>query len=1007
MARLPVVRENELIASGRADPIPVGTPAWREWLEHARSFRYVGSCGSYTARQEERAGRPFWYAYRRADGRLRKTYMGRSAELSAARLEETARLLERPATPTPREDHAHPPRGADAEGPSPLIATKIIVPQPGTALVDRPGVVARCLESARRTCAIVSAPAGYGKTTLVEVACAQLRADGWAVAWVTLEETERDPVRFWTYALAALDAACPGLGAASRRLVEMPRPTSIERTLTTLINEIADVPSPILLVLDDYHRAATEESDRGLTFLVEHAPSSLHLILTTRSDPALPLPRLRAQGRLAELRAADLAFTEGDARRFLSDTMRVSVSADQLATLERRTEGWVAGLQLAALSLRAQPNDPRLIEQLAVTPRYIADYLIDEVVERQPKDVQTFLLLTSSLERLNGPLCDAVTQRNDSASLLAELMREQLFVTAVDPAQTWYRYHQLFAQVLRERLARTDPDTLAAVHRRAARWMREHQMVDQAIAHLLQAQSYDEAAALIEAESERLFLHGETAGLASWVRALPRTVALAHPHLCALFTVVLILQGESAEAAAWLDDTERALPAADSTYRESHAEIVAVRAVLNLLTGDLVGSVTLAREAIAALSPRNQILRGLAIWLASILGVLGEDDLFEATAALEQGADDSLRSGNLLIAFLTLATKAGIELYECRLNSATQTCRDALRLMPAGDGKDPPLTAMVYGLLGEIQRERNDLHAADRSLRHAVEIADEMSSGEFVNDAMMSLALLQAACADFETSLATLDELRRVIRAQQLAAWDLSQADMVRARIVIMRGSLAEAEDWARARRRSRQAANGQSLPPLMRELEELTLARVELACGRPNEAVAPLEAIHVPATAGGRLRNVMEAKMLLARARWMLGDAEAAYRDLTVALAMAAPEGIARTFLDEGERMADLLEGYISTRGASRERSYAVKLLAAFGRPTAMELGAQPGGLSPRELEVTRLLATGRTNEAIASELVLSLSTVKWHVAQISRKLGVVGRVQLIQRARELHLIP
>ena len=1007
MARLPVVRENELVATPGALAIGVQTAAWRDWLEQARSFRYDGACGSYTARREERAGRPFWYAYRRADGKLRKIYLGRSAELSAARLEEAARQLGQPAPSARPEMPPLPPTVLDIAGSSPLIATKIIAPQPGVALVDRPSVVARCLECARRACVIVSAPAGYGKTTLVEVTCARLRADGWAVAWVSLEETERDPVRFWTYALAALDAACPGLGGAPRRLLETPRPASIERALTALVNELSAVRTPVLVVLDDYHRAATAESDRGLTFLVEHAPPSLHLILTTRSDPALPLSRLRAQGRLAELRAPDLAFSSEDSQRFLSDTMGVTVSADQLTALERRTEGWVAGLQLAALSLRAQPDDRRLIEQLATTPRYIADYLIEEVVERQPEDVQTFLLLTSPLERLSGPLCDAVTQREDSAVLLNRLMREQLFVTAADPAQTWYRYHQLFAQVLRERLARTAPDTLLEVHRRAARWMREHQMVDQAIAHFLAAQSHDEAAALIEAESERLFLHGETAGLAAWVRALPRSVALAHPHLCALFAVVLILQGESAEAAVWMDDTERALPTENLAAPDINAEISAVRAVLALLVGDLAQSVTLAREAVATLAPSNRILRGLAIWLVSIVGVLGEDDLFEASAALDVAVDETIRSGNLLIAFLALATKAGIELYQCRLNSAMRTSRDALRLMPAGAGRDLPITAIVHGLLGEIQRERNELESADRSLRHAVEIADEMASGEFINDALMSLALLQAARGEHETALTTLDELRRVIRAQQLASWDMIQVDIVRARIQIARGNLAEAEDWARTCLRGRQAGNGQPLPPLMRELEDLTLARVALARGRPDEVIAPLEAIHAPAIAGGRLRNVMEAKILLARARWMSGDAEAAYRDLTDALAMAAPEGIVRAFLDEGERMADLLEGYVSSRGASRERSYAAKLLAAFGRSAPTDPGAAAGVLSPRELEVVRLLATGRSNEAVAGELVVAVSTVKWHVAQISRKLGAAGRVQLIQRARELHLIP
>lgn len=1003
MARLPVVREHVLFATPDAAPIPVGNEEWREWLERARSFRYDGPTGSYTARREQRAGRQFWYAYRRVDGKLRKTYMGRPPQLSAELLEETARLL----------DHSPPESFAEGAlsreqalaGASPLMTTKIIVPQPGVALVARSEVVTRCLECVERACTLVSAPPGYGKTTLVAVVGASLSGRGWAVAWVSLEETERDRVRFWTYALAALDSARPGLGTGSRRLLETPRLASVEHVLTTLVNELAGVDAPVLLVLDDYHRASTPENDRELTFLIEHAPPTLHLILTTRVHPALPLPRLRAQGRLAELRAADLAFTHDDARRFLSETMRVSVTSDQLATLERRTEGWVAGLQLAALSLRAQPNDARLIEQLDATPRYIADYLIDEVVERQPDDIQTFLLMTSPLERLSGSLCDAVTGRDDGASLLVRLMREQLFVTPVEPTQTWYRYHQLFAEVLRERLARASPDTLAEVHRRAGRWMRENQMSEQAIAHFLAARSFDEAAALIASESERLFLHGETAALSAWVRALPRAVVLARPHLCSLFAAVLILQGESAEAATWLDELERALPADDTTTDESRAEIAVVRALLAMLTGDLGQSVTLARESIAALSPGNHILRGLAIWLVSIVGVLGEEDLFQATAALEEAADDSLRSGNLLIAFIALATKAGIELYECSLNRAVSTCQEALQLMRAG--AEPPIAAIVYGLLGEIQRERNELDAAESSLRHAVEIAGDMSSGEFINDAMMSLALLRAARGDYEPALATLDSLRRVIRSQQLAAWDLTQVEMARARVLIVQGNIAEAVNWARNRHRSRNAGHGKPLPPLLRELEDLTLARVALAQGRPTEVIAPLDAIPGPATAGGRLRTVMEARILLARARWMSGDAQAARCDLAEGLRYAAPEGFARVFLDEGEQMADLLEDFVASCHQSRERAFAVKLLAAFGRSAAAHMDVTAGILSPRELDVARLLATGRSNDAIAREMVVALSTVKWHVAQISRKLGVAGRVQLVTRARELRLIP
>ncbi len=311
--------------------------------------------------------------------------------------------------------------------------------------------MARCLESVERPCTIIAAPAGFGKTTLLMMASEQDAATGLAGRLGQLEESEQDPTRFWQYTLAALDGAQPGISATARHMLELPRPAPIERMLTVLINDVAAAKTPILIVLDDYHRAATPAIDQGLIFLIEHAPAMLHLLIATRSTPAFPMARLHAQGRIAELDAADLRFSADEAGRFMRETMRVSLPPEQLAHLEERTEGWVAGLQLAALSLRNQQGVPNLVSDGAATPRYIAEYLIDEVLERQPDDIQAFLLLTSPLERLTGPLCDAVTGRNDSAAVLARLTQEQLFVTPLDAAQTWYRYHHLFAEVLRER----------------------------------------------------------------------------------------------------------------------------------------------------------------------------------------------------------------------------------------------------------------------------------------------------------------------------------------------------------------------------------------------------------------------------------------------------------------------------------------------------------------------------------------------------------------------------
>lgn len=1001
MSRLPAVRDGLLYAAPGEAPVRVGTTEWFAWMSEARSFTFACTEGTFTARHEERSGRRFWYAYRQRHGALRKSYLGRTADLTLPRLQQAARdLAAANSTPSPGE------RKGDWS--SPLIATKLTMPQPGMSLVARPAIVARCLDGIERPCTILAAPAGFGKTTLLIMTCEQLKKNGWQVAWVSLEESERDPVRFWTYALAALDSVQPGAGNKARRMLETPRTPPIEDVLTALINELAAAATtPVALVLDDYHRAATPASDAGLAFLIEHAPTTLHLIVATRADPAFSLAGLRAHGRVAELHAADLRFSPDEAGRFLRETMHVSLPEDTVSQLSARTEGWVAGLQLAALSLREQTSAPDLRTGVSPAPRYVAEYLIDEVVEHQPKEVREFLLQTAVLERLTGPLCDAVTERTDSTAMLARLMRAQLFVTPLDPGYIWYRYHHLFAEVLRERLERNAPETLEQCHRRAAEWLRQQGMMSEAIRHLVAARAFEEAATLIEGESDRLILRGEVAGLVGLTRDLPREIVLAHPHLCVLFAAGLFLQGMGPEAVTWLDAIERYVAEMGPRAVEIAGEVSVVRAILLLISGDFAGGAALASEAMKQLRPEDHLLRGLALWLTNVVGVLGDDNLFDTTAAIAEIAEESLHADNILVAFMAVVTIAGIELFQGRLHQAAQSCRKALRLVPREDGQELPLTAMAYCLLGEIEREWNDLESAEKTLRRALAVAANLASPEFINDGFVSLAMIQAAHGCYEEALATFEELRDMIRTQELASWDLNQMELMRVRVLIAQGQFAEAARWAEACQRSRREQSPVAYLVLLREMEDLALARVALAQGHAEAILAPLEEMCAPAIRAGRLRNVLEATMLLARAHWMLGERDAALRELDAALALAAPEGFMRIFLDEGEPMADVLAGYVANRPTSRERTHALKLLAAFGR--VVELPAPPASdelLSPRELDVLRLLATGRSNEAIARELVVALSTVKWHVAHIYRKLGVTGRVQAVTRARELHLI-
>jgi LuxR family transcriptional regulator, maltose regulon positive regulatory protein len=998
MSRLPAVRDGVLHLGQYEAPIQVGAPQWFDWLCEARSFIFAGAAGTFTARHEERSGRHFWYAYRQQDRALRKAYLGRSADLTPQRLEQAAFALA-------QAGDKRVPSASWDEQMSPLITTKIALPQSGMPLIARPDVVARCLESIERPGAIIAAPAGFGKTTLLLMACEQLRERGWRIAWLSLEETEQDPVRFWTYVLAALDSAQPEISSSARRLLGTPRPLPIDVVLTALVNDLAAATRPIVLVLDDYHRCATPAHDQSLAFLVEHAPATLHLVVSARSDSTFPPARLRAQGRIAALHATDLRFSAEEAGRFMRETMHLTLPAEQLARLSEQTEGWVAGLQLAALSLREQTGTLDLAADRSTTPHYVAEYLIDEVLEHQPTDIQMFLLQTATLERLAGPLCDAVTGRDDSAAVLAQLMRAQLFVTPLNPERTWYRYHHLFAGVLRERLERTEPDVLAQCHLRAAEWLREHDMIDEAIRHLIAAKALDEAATLIESESDRLVLRGEVVGLASWASALPRDVVLRHPHLCTLFIIELLLQSEGPEAAAWTDDLECSLKEQEIASDQVEGEIAVVRAFLRLFSGDFAGGAALARDAIMRLGPKDHLLRGLALWLITMFGVVGEDDLSEVGQKITEIAEESIHTWNILVMVMAFVTRAAIETYQGRLHTAAQTCHEALRLARQTQGNELPIMAIIYCVLAEVRREWNDLDGAESDINHAKEIGLYPNYSEFINDGLVSLALIQAERGHGDEALATCEEIRHAIRTQRMASIDLLQMEVVRVQILLMHGRVAEAIRWAAERKQRRKERDPMMEMLVLRVDEDLALARVALAQGNFGDVIATLEDLCARAGRAGRFHNVLDARMLLARARWMAGDLDAALRDLDASLALAAPEGFKRIYLDEGEPMADLLAGYVANRGPSPERAHALKLLAAFGRAVDPPMHTPAITLSPRELEVLRLLATGRSNEAIASELVVALSTVKWHVAQIYRKLGVRGRVQAIARARDLQL--
>ncbi|MBA3822910.1 MAG: hypothetical protein H0X24_03265 [Ktedonobacterales bacterium] len=988
MSRLPSARDGQLIITPGTTPIMVGSAEWFGWLSGERlSFTFASAQGTFTARHEARAKGHFWYAYRRKAGHLSKVYLGRSADLTLEHLNEAASTLAHERVTgceTQRVTVTTPP----------MIATKIMIPQPGLDPIARPILMARCLEAIEHPCTIITAPAGFGKTTLLLMASEELLTRGWAVAWVTVEEAEHDPMRFWRYVLNALDTAIPEVSKTARQLLATPRPPAVEHIVTLLINALATSTQSVALILDDYHRAANAANDLALTFLIEHAPATFHLVMATRATPAFPQPRLRAHGKIVDFHVADLRFTHEESGRFLRETMHLAVAPELLAQIDERTEGWVAGLQLAALSLREQPAVPDDLPP----PRYVAEYLVEEVLNHQPEEVQSFLLQTCMLARLSGPLCDAVTGRHDSTTLLAKLMQAQLFITPLDAEHTWYRYHHLFADVLRERLARTSPGRSIACHWHAAAWLQRAGLLGEAIPHLIAAQAFDEAATLIEGEGDRLIFSGEVAGLATWMNLLPREVLLGHAHVCILFAAGLIFRGETAEATTWINALTEHLLQQANVSRIIDGEIAVVRSILALFSGDFITGATLARRALDHLPPDDHLLRLLAIWLINITGIVDEEDLGAISRRMNEMVEQSSGSGNMLVAYFALITRAAIEMQQGYLHRALHTCQEAERLM---EYPNSMITSISRCLIGDILRERNDLAGAEVMIRQAMALALYPNNGEYLMDGLISLAKLHAEHGNASAALATCEDIRQLIKTQHLAALDLEQMEMARVHVLIMLGQLHEAAQWADERQRLREMGKGF---PLYRDSEDIALARVALTRDRADEVFAPMQDICVRAEHNGRFHAMLEARVLLSRAHWVTGGCDAALHELDRVLAVAAAEGFMRLFLDEGEQIADILASYHANRSPSRERTYVVKVLAAFGRTVPVESLAIP--LSPRELEVLRLLATGNSHGAIADALIVARSTVKWHVAQLYRKLGVNGRVQAITRARELHII-
>ncbi len=903
-----------------------------------------------------------------------------------------------------------------------LLESKHRVPGRRPNAVARPRLDERLNAALCSWLTVLSAPAGFGKTTLLTEWLATFGPGAPAVAWVSLDERDNDAALFWTYVVTAIGRAVEDVGGAALGLLDA-SPPATEAALAALLNDLGGLTRDLLLVLDDYHLIEAADVHEEMTFLLAHQPPQLHVVLATRTDPPLPLARMRARGQLSEVRAADLRFTVEESAAYLNKSMGFRLSEGDVTSLDGRTEGWIAALQLAALSMQGRSDVSAFIAGFAGDDRYVVDYLGEEVLARQPPDVRQFLLQTSILERLTGPLCDAVTGRRDSKATLVALERANMFVVPLDDKRQWYRYHHLFADVLRAHLHDEQPERTAELHARASAWFEANGDSSQAVSHALAGGDVDRAADLMELAVRTMLRDRREAELAGWVLVLPDDVVRKRPVLGIGFVAALAQVSNFDTVGQRLSDVERSVRAEGGSwplqpppdlivvdrvaYRSLPAQIHLYRAALNLAGADLEGTVTQAREALSLAPPDDALTRASASALQG-LASLTAGDLSRAHAAYTRTVAELTSVGFLADVLGCCITLGDIRRAQGRLGDELRTYQWALDLAPPRAGTDPLRgTADMHVGIAGVLLERDDLAAAGEHLDVNRRFGDHIGLPQNPYRWRVAMARLREAQGDLDDALELLDE------ADDVYVGDFNPnvrpVPAVRARLRLRRGELDMAGAWARERHLSPDDELS-----YLREFEHVTLARLLLArhrrdrdSGALDDALGLLERLLAAAQHGGRGGSVLEVLILQALARQAQGDLPAALAGLRDAVTLAQPEGYVRLFADEGPPMAALFKALIRQ---STSPGYVRRLMAATTRTEHHDL-SRPAALveplSDRELDVLRLLGTDLDGPDIARALSVSLSTVRTHTRNIYAKLGVNSRRAAVRQAHDLKLLP
>jgi len=883
-----------------------------------------------------------------------------------------------------------------------LLKTKLYIPSIRSKLVSRSRLTEQLNGGLGRKLTLISAPAGFGKTTIVSE-WAQDLDEEYQVAWFSLGENDNVLTRFLSYFVASLQGHIAHIGGEVLEMLQLPQPPKVDVLLTPLLNEIAAIRKETVFVLDDYHLIEDLQIHQAMDFLVENSPQQFHLVIVTREDPPLPLARLSARNQLTELRAKDLRFTNAEAVEFLTQVMSLNLSVKQVSVLEDRTEGWIAGLQLAAISMQGLEDATTFIETFTRSHRLVLDYLIEEVLKHQSDDVQDFLLKTSILDKLNGSLCDALTGQKNGQQQLERLEQANLFVVPLDREREWFRYHHLFSSLLRQKVRETYHDEIAALHLKTSNWYSENNLSDDAIDHAILSKDSHWTAELIEANIDHALRFGEQDKLKRWLSNLPETEILQSPQLCVLKASSLFAENLLEKASYFLDAVKTALESSSSTDTDKFlGRALVVRSSIASYSGDDEKAEKLVLQALELIPESDVAWRWSA--LDNLGSMYGAIDAKKAYKVLNEALEVSKRTHNQYLTLLA-SLRLVVVLRELgNLDYAIEICEHQLKIADENALTKTALVGWLYTLWGEILAEKNEIDRALTLVSKGIELTKRGNDLILLGSSYLSMTRVLFSSEDWDRASKFIREIRE--DDQDITPWVTHQFKAWQARIWIMQKNLDAASLWAE----SWELDIEEELDPI-HDFDYGILSRILIAKGDAGGALKLLAHLFDAADAGHRTSKTIEILNLQALAMQSAGKMDEAIGFLERALTLAEPGGFIRVFLDEGPAMASLLYEALSRDILPHSVKHLLAAYPADGQERVVPASEAEDAdwvepLSEREIEILSLIAEGSTNQEIAAKVFLSLNTVKAHTRNIYGKLGVNSRTQAVAKARALGIL-